>query len=81
MAVKRDLSADLKAVTAKINQLKGRESANLARLESEFGLDSLEQAEEALVASEKETAALEKELDEQYTQFEKQWGPTLDSLS
>lgn len=77
---KRDLSADLKAVTAKINQLKGREAANLARLESEFGLNSLEQAEEALVASEKETAALEKELDEQYTQFEKQWGPTLDNL-
>ena len=77
---KRDLSADLKAVTAKINQLKGREAANLARLESEFGLETLEQAEEALVASEKETAALEKELDEQYTQFEKQWGPTLDSL-
>jgi len=77
---KRDLAADLKAVTAKINQLKGREAANLARLESEFGLETLEQAEEALVASEKETAALEKELDEQYEAFEKQWGPTLDSL-
>jgi len=77
---KRDLAADLKAVTAKINQLKGREAANLARLESEFGLETLEQAEEALVASEKETAKLEKELDEQYAAFEKQWGPTLDSL-
>ena len=74
-----NLQAELTSVSAKINQLKGREAAALARLEQEFGFTTLEQAEEALLATKKEADAKQQEFDGLYAEFISKWGDYLES--
>lgn len=76
---KIDLQKELTATTAKINQLKGRQAASLARLETEFGFSSVEEAEAALEQTEKEAEALETQYNEEYDAFITKWGDKLSS--
>ena len=75
-----NLEKKLEAVTAKINQLKGRKAAVEARLKDEFNLTTLEQAQDQLTALATEVTTLETQYEKDYANFISEHGPTLEAI-
>lgn len=74
MSKEIDLQKEHERATAKLNQLKGRRDALLARLKNEYNYDTVEQANEALEQMEAEYVGLEAQYKTAYDAFISEYG-------